>query len=100
MLISYFVDSPFFGRIHLLDYVEVTTTAVLLHLVGRTYPRFINIHVRVVLMNTDVLVLKIGISIINRHHEICKAFYHFYHRHLDLVVNYYVGLELFCNTTY
>ena len=32
-----------------------------------------------------------------RYHKIRKAFSKFYHRHSELIVNYNIGLKLFCN---
>ena len=35
-----------------------------------------------------------------RYHKIRKAFSKFYHRHLELIVKYNIGLKLFCNKAY
>ena len=35
-----------------------------------------------------------------RYHKIRKSFSKFYHRHLELIVKYNIGLELFCNKAY
>ena len=35
-----------------------------------------------------------------RYHKIRKAFSKFYHRHLELIVKYKIGLKLFCNKAY
>ena len=35
-----------------------------------------------------------------RYHKIRKAFSKFYHRHIELIVKYNIGLKLFCNKAY
>ena len=35
-----------------------------------------------------------------RYNEIRKAFSKFYHRHLELIVKYNIGLKFFCNKAY